>query len=225
MMAPMMTTRMTTTTLPQCNKRSSKVRSKKPVSGFFFFVSITNADEPCDSYIASLCEYACILIATGGHMNQRSHKPYIALAMSALVCFLVNCQGSETVETADHFQNIEQNDDLKFEKSAQAIVVEVPINESHVKAQKDVVASADIAPGDPVLSTDTALLPANPIMPWQAATAYAHGLLPTRFQDKGPFLYSTDVSPEAAASEDNIPLGPYEFFQNTDDDDGVDDDE
>jgi hypothetical protein len=46
----------------------------------------------------------------------------------------------------------------------------------------------------------------------------SYGQLPTRFQDKGPDLYSFDVDPKAAALRDNN-LGPLEFFDHGDDDD------
>jgi hypothetical protein len=41
------------------------------------------------------------------------------------------------------------------------------------------------------------------IAPWHANYIGSYGMLPTRFQDKGPFLYSFDISPDADIFHDD----------------------
>lgn len=54
------------------------------------------------------------------------------------------------------------------------------------------------------------------IDPWLANYVGSYGVLPTRFQDKGPFLYSFDISPDADIFNDDD-LDPWHHLHDDDD--------
>lgn len=162
-------------------------------------------------------------------MNKSFRKTFLALITMASSFSLVNCHGGEEFDADGLGQGHELSHHQTHQETVDAIVVEIPVSAPAKQAAKAKPVSADLAPAAPIVPAPAVadrpsyfgLDPSVP--PWQANYVSSYGLLPTRFQDKGPFLYSFDVSPEAAASEDNVYLGPYEFFTDIDDDNGYDD--
>lgn len=104
--------------------------------------------------------------------------------------------------------------------SEQTVVMESPIPDSPAGLAAVVVdqpVAAPVAPRNPYLepATDPHLYfrspfdPHDDVPPWRANYIGSYGELPTRFQDKGPFLYSFDISPDANIFTDDD-FGPID---------------
>ncbi len=82
---------------------------------------------------------------------------------------------------------------------AKKIAVEVIKPQQELSEAEPVVeqklASETLIPAP--LGGDDFMDAAHQVDPWLANYVGSYGLLPTRFQDKGPFLYSFDVEPDS----------------------------
>lgn len=106
-------------------------------------------------------------------------------------------------------------------------IKDVPVveNVKEAELQGDVpIADATTIPQTVATTTDTWWMGCEnqQVPPWRANYIGSYAVLPTRFQDKGPDLYSFDISPDADVfhSEylDPDALDPDELFFNDDDD-------
>ncbi len=164
-------------------------------------------------------------------MNQKHYTKKSALLLSACALFfLCNCHNSDEIATDTHaFEDVTEGDAQAFDAPsnyrAETVIEAVPevaptpapVAEPTLAASMAPVAP-ELVPPDPLLFYQDPFAGELQVAPWHANYVGSYGLLPTRYQDKGPSLYSFDVSPENAALEDNN-LGPLEFFDYGGDDD------
>ena len=150
-----------------------------------------------------------------------------ALIISTSALFLCSCHNIEE-EIVDEHQQLQAE-----EFGAQSLdmpttyVTKIPDLHNETKTDKlnaattapaaAALASAEIAPMNQPTPFGDVSAPQT-IAPWHAMYINSYGQLPTRFQDKGPFLYSFDLDPKASNLRDNN-LGPLEFLGDADDDD------
>lgn len=161
-------------------------------------------------------------------MKKKHYKLCATLIGGTLAVLLCNCAADEHADDQMLTEAIETNAqllDMPTTNISEAVVENV--QESSVP---DVPAAA-IAPVAPIAPLS---VPQDPrayyrdtfdegptVAPWHANYIGSYGLLPTRFQDKGPELYSFDVSPEAFTAKDNN-VGPMiDFFDHHADDDDL----
>lgn len=154
-------------------------------------------------------------------------KPYakrisILILATSLATGFSSCQDQAYIDT----QEVVFAESNHIESAPQSIIVDLP-----KVAPTPTLASVEQAPIETVVDSPLAAKGNDPfkyarsifddtsdIEPWRANYVGSYGVLPTRFQDRGPFLYSFDISPDADIFHDDD-FGPLDFEERWFDDD------
>lgn len=155
-------------------------------------------------------------------MKQYAQKISILILATSLAIGLTSCQDHEYIDTQEII-SVESN---HVESTPQQIIAELP-----KAASTPTTAAVELAPietainsplvanvDDPFKYARSIFDDTSDIEPWRANYVGSYGVLPTRFQDKGPFLYSFDISPDADIFYDDD-VGPMDFEERWYDDD------
>lgn len=171
-------------------------------------------------------------------------------SVCSLLIFLISCQSNEDLREKEPLVTAKTDNDAPSQTNTQTVELQIKRKEPSKTIPVTQNASGNIgelaatdsapilAPGlAPVLPPVLAPVPmpwVRPLSifddgidvdPWLANYVGSYGVLPSRIQDDGPFLYSFDVSPEDVADDDDLNIlddDNRQIIEDDGDDDGDD---
>lgn len=150
---------------------------------------------------------------------KKSYTAGSAFIFNAIVMSVVGCQVEEKAKLSPEVASSEIASDHHQIPTLAKAEVEVTMPELEQAPGPSPIAPAVSPISDPGAFIRNAFDDNSHVPPWKANYIGSYGLLPTRFQDKGPYLYSFDIYDDADIFNDDDLAPRHSRGSRHDDDD------